>query len=222
MIFNKKDTVQKNWRMVKKGKGIAFGCMLFFTAGAVVVNPVTTVFNQNGVAYAQTSTRSSEGVENLDYSNKTNPSDYIQMSYVVDKANNVIHWTVLDNPGRQGNAASGYAYFTIPKDVVGEPTNWKVVQTDKTGKVVNTRNYWKDNDGSYLIGEKGQMHTYSSGYNMTKELTKYYKKIGNPAIEGREAELAAQTSNRSQALYTYWQIIVQYVIMLGQSHLIHQ
>ena len=38
MIFNKKDTVQKNWRMVKKGKGIAFSCMLFFTAGAVVVD----------------------------------------------------------------------------------------------------------------------------------------------------------------------------------------
>ena len=57
MIFNKKDTVQKNWRMVKKGKGIAFSCMLFFTAGAVVVNPVATVFNQNGVAYAQTSIR---------------------------------------------------------------------------------------------------------------------------------------------------------------------
>ena len=54
MIFNKKDSVQKNWRMVKKGKNIVFGCMLFFTAGAVVVNPLSTVFNGNGIVYAQT------------------------------------------------------------------------------------------------------------------------------------------------------------------------
>ena len=54
MIFNKKDSVQKNWRMVKKGKNIVFGCMLFFTAGAVVVNPLSTVFNGNGIVHAQT------------------------------------------------------------------------------------------------------------------------------------------------------------------------
>ena len=54
MIFNKKDTVQKNWRMVKKGKNIVFGCMLFFTAGAVTVNPLTSVFNGTGKIYAQT------------------------------------------------------------------------------------------------------------------------------------------------------------------------
>ena len=53
MIFNKKDSVQKNWRMVKKGKNIVFGCMLFFTAGAVVVNPLSTVFNGNGIVHAQ-------------------------------------------------------------------------------------------------------------------------------------------------------------------------
>ena len=54
MIFNKKDSVQKNWRMVKKGKNIVFGCMLFFAAGAVAVNPLVTVFNGNGIVYAQT------------------------------------------------------------------------------------------------------------------------------------------------------------------------
>lgn len=54
MIFNKKDSVQKNWRMVKKGKNIVFGCMLFFTAGAVVVNPLSTVFIGNGIVHAQT------------------------------------------------------------------------------------------------------------------------------------------------------------------------
>ena len=54
MIFNKKDSVQKNWRMVKKRKNIVFGCMLFFAAGAVAVNPLVTVFNGNGIVYAQT------------------------------------------------------------------------------------------------------------------------------------------------------------------------
>ena len=201
MIFNKKDTVQKNWRMVKKGKGIAFSCMLFFTAGAVVVNPVATVFNQNGVAYAQNSIRASEGAENLDYTNKEDVEGYIKISYEVDKANNVIHWTVLDNPGRKGNSASGYVYFTIPKSSVGEPTNWKVVQTDKNGKVVNTRDYWKDNDGSYLMGQKGRMNVYT-GSEMTKRLTQLYKDTRNPAIKGNEAAVAAQTAERSQALYT--------------------
>ena len=145
MIFNKKDTVQKNWRMVKKGKGIAFSCMLFFTAGAVVVNPVATVFNQNGVAYAQTSIRSSEGAENLEYTNKKRGTvvvdEYIKISYEVDNANNVIHWTTVVNGGRVGNAASGYTYFTVPKDSVGTPTNWRVLQTDKNGKVMSDRNY---------------------------------------------------------------------------------
>ena len=38
MIFNKKDTVQKNWRMVKKGKHILFGCSLFFVVGGMSVS----------------------------------------------------------------------------------------------------------------------------------------------------------------------------------------
>ncbi|MEZ7583029.1 YSIRK-type signal peptide-containing protein, partial [Streptococcus sp. 27098_8_74] len=148
-----------------------------------------------------TATRTSDGAQNLDYSNKENVQDYIQISYEVDKANNVIHWTVLDNPGRKANSASGYVYFTIPKDSVGAPTNWNVVQTDKNGKVVNTRNYWKDNDGSYLMGQNGRMNTYT-GAEMTKRLTQLYKDTKNPAIQGNEAAIAAQTAERSQALYT--------------------
>ncbi|WP_375555053.1 Ig-like domain-containing protein [Streptococcus nidrosiense] len=148
-----------------------------------------------------TATRTSDGAQNLDYSNKENVQDYVQISYEVDKANNVIHWTVLDNPGRKANSASGYVYFTIPKDSVGAPTNWKVVQTDKNGKVVNTRNYWKDNDGSYLMGQNGRMDSYT-GAEMTKRLTTLYKDTKNPAIKGNEAAVAAQTAERSQALYT--------------------
>ena len=143
----------------------------------------------------------SDGAESLDYTNKEDVEGYIKISYEVDEANNVIHWTVLDNPGRKGNAASGYVYFTIPKGSVGEPTNWKVVQTDKNGKVVNTRDYWKDGDGSYLMGQKGRMDTYT-GAEMTKRLTELYKKTKNPAIKGNEAAVAAQTAERSQALYT--------------------
>ena len=150
---------------------------------------------------ASTETRASDGAQNLDYSNKENVQDYVQISYEVDKANNVLHWTVLDNPGRKANSASGYVYFTIPKDSVGAPTNWNVVQTDKNGKVVNTRNYWKDNDGSYLMGQNGRMNTYT-GAEMTKRLTQLYKDTKNPAIQGNEAAVAAQTAERSQALYT--------------------
>ena len=156
---------------------------------------------QGATRSASTATRASDGAQNLDYSNKENAQDYVQISYEVDKANNVLHWTVLDNPGRKANAASGYVYFTIPKDSVGAPTNWQVVQTDKNGKVVNTRNYWKDNDGSYLMGQNGKMNTYT-GAEMTKRLTQLYKDIKNPAIQGNEAAVAAQTAERSQALYT--------------------
>ena len=156
---------------------------------------------QGATRSASTTTRASDGAQNLDYSNKENVQDYVQISYEVDKLNNVLHWTVLDNPGRKANSASGYVYFTIPKDSVGAPTNWQVVQTDKNGKVVNTRNYWKDNDGSYLMGQNGRMDTYT-GSEMTQRLTQLYKDIKNPAIQGNEAAVAAQTAERSQALYT--------------------
>ena len=39
MLFNKSNTVQKNWRMVKKGKFIAFGCSLFFATGLALTSP---------------------------------------------------------------------------------------------------------------------------------------------------------------------------------------
>ena len=156
---------------------------------------------QGATRSASTATRASDGAQNLDYSNKENVQDYVQISYEVDKLNNVLHWTVLDNPGRKANSASGYVYFTIPKDSVGAPTNWQVVQTDKNGKVVNTRNYWKDNDGSYLMGQNGRMDTYT-GSEMTQRLTQLYKDIKNPAIQGNEAAVAVQTAERSQALYT--------------------
>ncbi|MFS9288996.1 Ig-like domain-containing protein, partial [Streptococcus infantis] len=163
--------------------------------GSLVAKPRT-----NRAARA-TATRSSEGAQNLDYTNKEDVEGYVKVSYEEDKANNVLHWTVIDNGGRKGNSASGYLYFTLPKDSVGEPTNWRVLQTDKNGKVMSDRNYWKNNDGAYTMGAKGRMNTLT-GAEMTKRLATLYKDTKNPAIKGNEAAVAAQTAERSQALYT--------------------
>ena len=38
MYFNRKNTEQKNWRMVKKGKHFLFGCSLVLTVGAVMAS----------------------------------------------------------------------------------------------------------------------------------------------------------------------------------------
>ena len=38
MLFNRQGLQQKNWRMVKKGKHILFGCSLFFVIGAVNIS----------------------------------------------------------------------------------------------------------------------------------------------------------------------------------------
>ena len=166
--------------------------------GSLVAKPCT---NRAARATASTETRASDGAQNLDYTNKEDVEGCVKINYEVDKAKNVIHWIILDNPGRKGNSASGYVYFTIPKDSVGEPTNWSVVQTDKNGKVVNSRNYWKNNDGVYLMSQNGRMNTYT-GAETTKRLTQLYKDTKNPAIRGNEAAVAAQTAERSQALYT--------------------
>ena len=118
-------------------------------------------------------TRATEGSQNLDYSNKDNPEGYIKMSYEVDDAQNTIHWSVVVNGGRIGNQTSGYSYFTVPKDSVGAPTNWRVLQTDKNGNTMSDRRYWKNNDGIYTMGGAGRMNLYT-GSEMTKELTKLH------------------------------------------------
>ena len=110
--------------------------------GSLVAKPRT-----NRAARA-TATRSSEGAQNLDYSNKPNPEGFVKATYEVDNAKNTIHWTVVVNGGRVGNQTSGYSYFTVPKDSVGAPTNWRVLQTDKNGNTMSDRRYWKDNDGT--------------------------------------------------------------------------
>ena len=43
MLFNRHGLQQKNWRMVKKGKHILFGCSLFFVGGGASISGVQTV-----------------------------------------------------------------------------------------------------------------------------------------------------------------------------------
>ena len=43
MLFNRHGLQQKNWRMVKKGKHILFGCSLFFVVGGMSISGVQTV-----------------------------------------------------------------------------------------------------------------------------------------------------------------------------------
>ena len=38
MLFNRQGLQQKNWRMVKKGKHILFGCSLFFVVGGASIS----------------------------------------------------------------------------------------------------------------------------------------------------------------------------------------
>lgn len=44
MLFNRQGLQQKNWRMVKKGKHILFGCSLFFVVGGVSVNGPQVIY----------------------------------------------------------------------------------------------------------------------------------------------------------------------------------
>ena len=50
MLFNRQGLQQKNWRMVKKGKHILFGCSLFFVVGGVNISgpQVTYASDVNG------------------------------------------------------------------------------------------------------------------------------------------------------------------------------
>ncbi|MCQ8260087.1 KxYKxGKxW signal peptide domain-containing protein, partial [Streptococcus suis] len=62
MYFNRKNSQQKNWRMIKKGKHFLFGCALVFTLGATanVASAETIVSEVTTVDQAQDSTAVSE------------------------------------------------------------------------------------------------------------------------------------------------------------------
>ncbi|HEM6266147.1 TPA: KxYKxGKxW signal peptide domain-containing protein, partial [Streptococcus suis] len=62
MYFNRKNSQQKNWRMIKKGKHFLFGCALVFTLGATtnVAGAETIITEATTVDQAQDSTAASE------------------------------------------------------------------------------------------------------------------------------------------------------------------
>ncbi|HFI0639208.1 TPA: KxYKxGKxW signal peptide domain-containing protein, partial [Streptococcus suis] len=62
MYFNRKNSQQKNWRMIKKGKHFLFGCALVFTLGATanVASADTIVTDVTTVDQVQDSTAASE------------------------------------------------------------------------------------------------------------------------------------------------------------------
>ncbi|HFR3775339.1 TPA: Ig-like domain-containing protein, partial [Streptococcus suis] len=65
MYFNRKNSQQKNWRMIKKGKHFLFGCALVFTLGATtnVAGAETIITEATTVDQAQDSTAVSEEVD---------------------------------------------------------------------------------------------------------------------------------------------------------------
>ena len=66
MLFNRQGLQQKNWRMVKKGKHILFGCSLFFVVGAVNVSgpQVTYAGDVSGLETVAKQEKNSVGEEN--------------------------------------------------------------------------------------------------------------------------------------------------------------
>lgn len=76
MLFNRQGLQQKNWRMVKKGKHILFGCSLFFVVGGVsVIGPQVT------------------------YAKETSESEVVAKQ---DKTDNIVNKkSVVDNPTSQ-------------------------------------------------------------------------------------------------------------------------
>ena len=74
MLFNKNNAVQKNWRMVKKGKQIVFGCTLFFAGGLALAAPAqasdqtakaeaTTVVADNSASQGDTTSKEVENAQ---------------------------------------------------------------------------------------------------------------------------------------------------------------
>ena len=66
MFFNRKGINQKNWRMIKKGKHFLFGCTLFLTTGAVMIQNPHLVHADEMVASLSDSTTVKEKEPNSD------------------------------------------------------------------------------------------------------------------------------------------------------------
>ena len=75
MYFNRKNTEQKNWRMVKKGKHFLFGCSLVLAIGAVMAAPSVKADEADATEANGVSTSASEN-ENTERTSETNSSTY--------------------------------------------------------------------------------------------------------------------------------------------------
>ena len=75
MYFNRKNTEQKNWRMIKKGKHFLFGCSLVLAIGAVMAAPSVKADETDATDANGVSTSASEN-ESATITSGTNPSTY--------------------------------------------------------------------------------------------------------------------------------------------------
>ena len=75
MYFNRKNTEQKNWRMIKKGKHFLFGCSLVLAIGAVMAAPSVKADEADATDANGVSTSASEN-ENATITSGINPSTY--------------------------------------------------------------------------------------------------------------------------------------------------
>ena len=75
MYFNRKNTEQKNWRMIKKGKHFLFGCSLVLAIGAVMAAPSVKADEADATDANGVSTSASEN-ESATITSGTNPSTY--------------------------------------------------------------------------------------------------------------------------------------------------
>ena len=75
MYFNRKNTEQKNWRMIKKGKHFLFGCSLVLAIGAVMAAPSVKADEADAKDANGVSASASEN-ESATITSGTNPSTY--------------------------------------------------------------------------------------------------------------------------------------------------
>ena len=77
MLFNRHGLQQKNWRMVKKGKHILFGCSLFFVVGGMSISGLQVVHASE--------TNASRVVEEKVVANNTNSEISVGKASTIEK-----------------------------------------------------------------------------------------------------------------------------------------
>ncbi|HFI0646358.1 TPA: KxYKxGKxW signal peptide domain-containing protein, partial [Streptococcus suis] len=110
MYFNRKNSQQKNWRMIKKGKHFLFGCALVFALGATAnVVKADTVLKDSAVAVDNalpSSDSQGEADSEEDSSSQAAPAAIAYHAYevrYVDENGQVIHKTAnVETTGENG------------------------------------------------------------------------------------------------------------------------